>query len=193
MNQFSMNQDMMKLFSVTKSEAILYRMEFLMSAMEEICEQWYKKQKRTVKSVRKELKCAERWLNHWQTRRVAAERKDIYFIDCNIKQSLKEVDALNKTLYYLKKIEKGEEVMTYDIERIKSVPINTITEVLPSGFFKRNPFRNEKSPSNSLHWNKKTNRWTDFGSGEHGDVIDLYIKLNGCDFRTAIKELSIYI
>lgn len=81
---------------------------------------------------------------------------------------------------------------SYDIAAIKLVPINTITEVLSNGFFQNNPFRNEKSPSNSLYWYKKQNRWTDFGTGKSGDVIDLFMAINGVSMPEALRELSKY-
>jgi hypothetical protein len=79
---------------------------------------------------------------------------------------------------------------SYDIARIKTIPLDTITQILSTGFFVNNPFRREKSPSNSLHWEKKSNRWYDFATSESGDVIDLYCKINGCDTKTAMRELS---
>lgn len=111
------------------------------------------------------------------------------------------LDKLNKTrrmrLDQLKQQEKGIDVAhkkyaqpQYDLETIKKVPCNLITDIAPTGFFIVNPFRNERSPSNSLHWNKATNRWTDYGSGQHGDNLDLYMKINDCDLPTALKNLS---
>lgn len=80
--------------------------------------------------------------------------------------------------------------VSYDLEKIKQIPLNTITEILPSGFFVNNPFRTEKSPSNSLHWDRKTNRWFDFGSSQSGDVIDLFMAINKCSMIEALKYLS---
>lgn len=111
------------------------------------------------------------------------------------------LDKINKTrrmlLDQLKQQEKGIDVAhkkyvqpQYDLEAIKKVPCNLITDIAPTGFFIVNPFRNERSPSNSLHWNKATNRWTDYGSGQHGDNLDLYMKINDCDLPTALKNLS---
>jgi hypothetical protein len=85
---------------------------------------------------------------------------------------------------------KEDKHIVYDISVIKTIPLNKITEILPSGFFAINPFRNETVPSNSLHWDKKTNRYHDFGDGRSGDVIDLYMKINNCDTITALRELS---
>lgn len=82
---------------------------------------------------------------------------------------------------------------TYDIESTAKIPLDQIAEILPSGFFKNNPFRTEESPSNSLHWDKRSNRWTDFASGESGDVIDLFRAINNCGFQEALKGLQQYL
>jgi DNA primase len=76
------------------------------------------------------------------------------------------------------------------MEALKKIPLNQICEIMPSGFFKNNPFRNEKSPSNSLHWNKNNNTWYDFASGQHGDSVDLYMKINNISFRQACQEMQ---
>jgi len=80
----------------------------------------------------------------------------------------------------------------YDIARIKTIPMDKITRILPNGFFINNPFRNEQSPSNSLHWYKPVNRFSDFATNQNGDVIDLYMAINKVDLKTALKELSNY-
>lgn len=121
-----------------------------------------------------------------------------------LNEAQKELDKVNKNirikldqLKELKAAEQGEQSyahpkpnrIEYDLETIKKVPCNLITDIAPTGFFIVNPFRNERSPSNSLHWNKATNRWTDYGSGQHGDNLDLYMKINDCDLPTALKNL----
>lgn len=50
------------------------------------------------------------------------------------------------------------------------------------------PFHNDKNPSLFLYPN--TNSYYCFGCQEHGDIIDLYAKLTGADFKTAVKELA---
>ena len=42
----------------------------------------------------------------------------------------------------------------------------------------------------SFCWYKKTNSFYCFGCGVGGDVITLYRKIEGCDFKDAIKKLS---
>ena len=50
------------------------------------------------------------------------------------------------------------------------------------------PLRNERTPSFKV--NTERNQWYDFGSGEHGDIIDLVCALHRCTISTAIGFLS---
>lgn len=50
------------------------------------------------------------------------------------------------------------------------------------------PFRQEAKPSFRVQ--STQNRWYDFGSGEHGDIIDLVRKINGCNFSRAVYILT---
>lgn len=50
------------------------------------------------------------------------------------------------------------------------------------------PFRAERTPSFKVDYNK--NLWYDFGSGEGGSIIDLVMKLNGCNIGEAIAKLE---
>jgi hypothetical protein len=101
------------------------------------------------------------------------------------------IEKLDKDINYnLARLRTDTDKPSYDLETIKRIPLDQITKINSNGFFQDNPFRSEKSPSNSLHWDKKSNRWHDFGSGQHGDVIDLVMVIENCDFKTALKELS---
>jgi hypothetical protein len=104
----------------------------------------------------------------------------------------KILDDINKEIKYnLSRLKFKDDIPTgYDIHQIKQIPMDQITKVLPNGFFITNPFRNEHSPSNSLHWDKRSNRYKDFATDAHGDVIDLYMAVNKVDLKTALKELS---
>ena len=53
------------------------------------------------------------------------------------------------------------------------------------------PLHQEDTPS--FVWYKNTNTFYCFGCHEGGNVITLYMKLNKCDFKTAIKELSLML
>lgn len=52
------------------------------------------------------------------------------------------------------------------------------------GFFK---VRNERTASCKLYGD---NSWWDHGTQEGGDSISLYMKINGCDFIEALRELQ---
>ena len=50
------------------------------------------------------------------------------------------------------------------------------------------PLRKESTPSFKV--NTERNQWYDFGSGEHGDIIDLVCALHRCTISEAIRLLS---
>ena len=102
-------------------------------------------------------------------------------------EKMTELRKTNNNILYLKNLLAGnvDEKERFDIARLKQIPINTLVEVNAAHFFK---IRDEKTPS--AYWYEKQNRWSDFGSGEHGDSIDLIMKLQNCDFYTACKYLS---
>ena len=50
------------------------------------------------------------------------------------------------------------------------------------------PFRNEKTPSFSV--NQAANKWQDFGTGQHGDVLDLVKLVYNTDTLGALEILS---
>lgn len=55
-------------------------------------------------------------------------------------------------------------------------------------FWYCSPLRNESTPSFKV--NTERNQWYDFGSGEHGDIIDLVCALHRCTISEAISLLS---
>lgn len=55
-------------------------------------------------------------------------------------------------------------------------------------FWYCSPLRNESTPSFKV--NTERNQWYDFGSGEHGDIIDLVCALHRCTISEAIRLLS---
>jgi len=116
------------------------------------------------------------------------EARDVYAKRLMIEY--KEVELLKKSIDRIKKPIIINEKNSYDIERIKEYPMDQITRILPNGFFVANPFRTENSPSNSLHWDKRCNRFMDFADGRSGDVVDVYQAIYKCTFIEALKELS---
>lgn len=51
------------------------------------------------------------------------------------------------------------------------------------------PLRDDRTPSFSVRYHDKAWKWTDFGTDEHGDGIDLVMRLQGIDFQAAVKAL----
>ena len=81
-----------------------------------------------------------------------------------------------------------------DIARAKAVPIGEIADAVWEGTKERKkcncPIHNEKTPS--FVWYVRENRGKCFGCGWWGDSIDLYMKLNDCDFVSAVTALNKY-
>ncbi len=67
----------------------------------------------------------------------------------------------------------------------REVPIASIVEPNRAGFICC-PFHTEKTPSCKLYGTK----FKCFGCGEHGDVIDFYMKVYGVGFTTALAKLT---
>lgn len=80
-----------------------------------------------------------------------------------------------------------------DLENIKhNLPCSELLSQPKETSQQRNkylcPLHNEDTPSFVFY--KKTNSFYCFGCHQGGNVIDLYMKLNQCDFKTAITELN---
>ena len=102
-----------------------------------------------------------------------------------------QIDKLSKAIYFNRQRLKGDTTnQPFDLTALKAIPLDRITKINSNLFFQTNPFRTEKEPSNSLHWDKKTNRFFDFATGKTGDAIDLYCAVNAVDFKTACKEMQ---
>ena len=82
-----------------------------------------------------------------------------------------------------------------DIQHIKQIPITdylqqqcyTPTRVQGIHYWYCSPLRNEGTPSFKV--NTERNQWYDFGTGEHGDIIDLVRALQHCTMYEAIDFL----
>ena len=68
--------------------------------------------------------------------------------------------------------------------------INTTIPLKKKGknYFGLSPFKKEKTPSFSVNEDKKI--FHCFSTGEHGNVIDFYIKVKGYNFKDALHELA---
>lgn len=73
-----------------------------------------------------------------------------------------------------------------DLQRAKEYPIKNLIKVGYNGFANC-PFHVDKTPSMKVD---KKNRFHCFSCGLDGDVIDLYQKMNNCDFKTAVSILN---
>ena len=83
-----------------------------------------------------------------------------------------------------------------DIQHIKQISITDYLQqqgyaparVQGIHYWYYSPLRNERTPSFKV--NTERNQWYDFGSGEHGDIIDLVCALHRCTISEAIRLLS---
>lgn len=83
-----------------------------------------------------------------------------------------------------------------DIQHIKQIPITDYlqqqgyipTQIKGINHWYCSPFRQEQTPSFKV--NIERNQWYDFGTGEHGDIIDLVCTLHHCDMAEALQLLE---
>lgn len=84
----------------------------------------------------------------------------------------------------------GQSITDSDINRAKEYPIKELwTELVGTpikGGMSKCCFHNDNTASMSL---RRYNRYHCFGCDEKGSVIDLYMKVQGVDFITAVKKL----
>ena len=103
--------------------------------------------------------------------------QDKAFIDDIVEYHINNKEKAKKTVYYLQKLERGEEVKSYDISRLKQAPILEIVKRYGIKVVNSSPrrafisLRNERTPSCCLYLDG--NNFHDFGSGDFGDVIDI--------------------
>lgn len=74
-----------------------------------------------------------------------------------------------------------------DILKAKEYPIETLLPEEVKRGMTLCPLHNEKSPSFQV---KKNNTFVCYGCNEHGDTIDLYMKMNNVPFLTAVRALQ---
>lgn len=99
----------------------------------------------------------------------------------NIELHLKR---LERTLMYItngKILKNGK----FDIDKVRQRPISDFIEFDRSGFANSIFNTNDKTPS--MKYYKKDNRVHCFSTGEDEDVIGVVMKLNNCDFISAVK------
>lgn len=100
-----------------------------------------------------------------------------------VKEHQKLIEKYIKSVYFVtKRMYKEVEDKSFDIERIKEVPIENFVEVNNQWFFR---IRDERTPSCKYYKDKNT--WHDFGSGKWWDVISLIMEKDKVSFREACK------
>jgi hypothetical protein len=123
---------------------------------------------------------------------IKGEWRDWIVLRCKERTRLIEKEI--KKFTFWKNICKGKSVEgKLNVENAREFPIG---DLLPSEnrqkgkrIFYKCPLHNEKTPS--FVWYTESNRYKCFGCGGAGDVIDLYMKLYNCDFKSAVKALSV--
>lgn len=119
------------------------------------------------------------------------------FVDYNKpKETKMRIETYEKTMYILKNIEDKKFLDNKRaIELAKIKPIETLygfEKIKSSGnrLFAICPFHSEKTGSFVIY--KDSNTYHCFGAcGSGGDSISFIMKLNGVDFKTAIRMLSL--
>jgi len=111
----------------------------------------------------------------------------IQYMDENIERMAKRYHKLGNRLRYGKNVSLDK---TDSLAKAKQFPIVDILGISPRGnkMMVRCPLHDDGTPSMCLYLER--NGFHCFGCGEHGDVLDLYMKLNNVDLPTAIKALS---
>jgi len=131
------------------------------------------------------------------TRRANADKKDVFLYDLmieDIDEMIKDFEGHAKRFnYYLLRVKGKTPTGSFNLEQIKAVPICDImpTKAKRGGGDRQMfncPLHEDRTPS--FCWYKKNNTWHCFSCGEGSSVIDLYMLLNNCDFKTAAKALS---
>lgn len=107
----------------------------------------------------------------------------VYWYEACLERVTKEGQDISKKLKRFNKQEDRSE-----IERAKMYPISEVVKVNRAGFALC-PFHGEKTPSLKVY--EDTNTFHCFGCQESGDVVKLYMHINGVDFPSAIKKLLI--
>lgn len=131
-----------------------------------------------------------------------ASDNQFWFLDWivnDLKRKAKKLsDSVSWLTYRIEDCDKPEEerskIEIFDIEAIKqNVTPDKILGIQPAmqsqdKEFYCCPLHKEKTPS--FCWNKREKYFKCFGCGESGDIINFYMKLNNCNFRTACRELQ---
>ena len=152
------------------------------------------------KYLKKRLILNKKQKNKFSGFYATAEINEFWFLDMVMRDILKEEKKLNTSIYWLNKIIKKpdkEKQESFDVKAIKQnatpqkiLNISPVKEIGNKEWYLC-PLHNEKTPS--FCWNKDDKYYKCFGCGEGGDIINLYMKINNCNFRQACLDLQYVI
>ena len=153
------------------------------------------KQYKTQREIRQIIKGINEKLNWWMIyKRTAPNEITKTYCDLHLEEYQLQKEKLQKKLGWMKHLRKSANVTgnensritNQDIMRAKDVPLENFIEINKSGFA-HCPFHIDKHPSMKIY--KNQNRFHCFSCAVNGDVIDLIIKQENCDFIQAVKKL----
>ncbi|MDZ4227853.1 MAG: CHC2 zinc finger domain-containing protein [Candidatus Levybacteria bacterium] len=151
-----------------------------------------------IKKSRNDLSRAHELYNEYTYKlmpRIPAQAQWFFYIcrDFIVEELTKDREkTIKRNYFYLSalkpqpSISANGKITPQDIQRAREVPLDTFLTV-NSASFAPCPFHEDKTPSLRVY--KNTNRWYCFSCNSGTDVIDLYMKMNKCDFITAVKKL----
>jgi DNA primase len=107
-----------------------------------------------------------------------------YFYEAWLNNYYKKIDQEKKQV----EREGKRKLITGDLEQAKQYPIDRIIKVRNDGKALC-PFHQEKTPS--AHYYRNTNTLYCFGCGKGADAISVYMEVNHCSFKEALKNMTI--
>ena len=153
-----------------------------------------------IKSIEEIIESEEKKLDHFTKEYATADEAHIYLYEIFIDGSKRKLKALEKEkrkFERLRRLSLGKEEPSkpdnyIEADDVKHVPITELMETEGQKYGSRMkylcPLHNEKTPSFNVFLEE--NRYHCFGCGEHGDVIELYMKMNNCQFIDALQALN---
>ena len=139
-----------------------------------------------IKIITAEIQELRKDIHRYKNEMVTDQKSD-WIYEILVDKSVEEQRSLEKFLATLKWREGNKISEDVDISIIKSIPMSEILQL--NKFGKASCLWHSPDKHPSMSYNKKTNRVKCFSCGEGGDVIDVVMKLNECDFKSALKIL----
>lgn len=121
-----------------------------------------------------------------ERRRIMGDAKRTpFFVDLIIDYTRKEIKKALQEKSLRNRVRK--DYGSSNVEKAREYPIARIVRVNARGFAKC-PYHEEKSPSMKVY---QDGHCFSFCCGKRSNAIDLYMAVNSCDFKTAIKALTV--